>query len=306
MTTISLKGPYWVTVRQHRRVLILAAAAVALSLVSMAWLRYWDSRTVGLDRDHGHALLRAGMDWAATGFLFVPLLVGGFVAGPLIARELESGTYKLALTQSVTPSRWLASKLLVAGAVTLAGTLVLVGTFRLGWGNVGSSYRFQWYDQGVFEASGPVLVAYGLLALAVGAVLGQLIRRTVVAMAAAGAVTGVVLLVLSTLRWDWLAVRTATAPFTSGNSAMALVPADARLADTGLLTSSGERLEGWFCAEPFDPALCRDDVTVASYFADYQPASYYWPLQLIETGIVLALAALALLAAFRILRTRHG
>ncbi|MFD3946328.1 ABC transporter permease subunit [Streptomyces sp. NPDC058579] len=306
MSTLPLKGPYWVTVRQHRRALVLAGAAVALSLVSVAWLRYWDSRTVGTDEDHGHSLLRAAMDLAATGIHFVPLLVAAFVAGPLLARELESGTYKLALTQSVTPTRWLASKLLVAGVVTLAGTILLIGAFRLGWGNVTGTYRFQWYDQGVFESSGPVLVAYAVLAVAVGAVLGQLIRRTVVAMAAAGAVTGLVLLVMGSLRWDWLPVRTVTAPFAPGGPAMAMVPEDARPADSGLLTNTGARLEGWYCSEPYDPTLCRDDVHVASHFSDYYPASYYWPLQLIETGIALALAALALFAAFRILRTRHG
>ncbi|MGW2018697.1 ABC transporter permease [Streptomyces sp. NPDC001927] len=307
MSSLTLKGPYWVTARQHRRALVLAGAAVALSLVTMAWLRYWDSRTVGFDEDHGLWLMRGAMDLAATGFPFVPLLVAAFVAGPLLARELESGTYKLALTQSVTPSRWLASKLLIAGAVTLAGTLLLVGTFRLGWGNVTGTYRFQWYDQGVFESSGPVLVAYGLLAVAVGAVLGQLIRRTVVAMAAAGLVTGLVLLALNGLRWEWLPARTATAPFAPGGPVVAPVPQDARLADSGLLTSTGERLDGWYCAEPFDPAaMCRNDVHVTAHFSDYYPASYYWPLQLIETGLVLVLAALALFAAFRILRTRHG
>ncbi|MFG2642285.1 ABC transporter permease [Streptomyces sp. NPDC048370] len=306
MTTIPLKGVHWVTARQHRRVLVLSAAAVALSLVSMAWLRYWDSRTVGTDQDHGYALLRIAVDWAANGLLFVPLLVGAFVAGPLLARELESGTYKLALTQSVTPTRWLASKLLVAGAATIACTLVLIGTFRLGWANVEGTSTFQWYDQGVFAASGPVLVAHGLLAVGVGAVLGQLVRRTVVAMAATGAVTGTVLLVVSTLRWDWLPVRTATAPFAPGGEVVAVVPDDARQADAGLLTNTGERLEGWYCAEPFDPTHCRNDVTVASQFADYYPASYYWPLQLIETGICLVLAALALFAAFRILRARHS
>ncbi|MFF9016518.1 ABC transporter permease subunit [Streptomyces sp. NPDC014870] len=305
MSSLPLKGPYWVTVRQHRKALRLAGGAVVLGLASMAWVRFWDSRAVGLD-DPGHGPLRAAMDLAATTLHFLPLLVAVFVAGPLIARELESGTYKLALTQSVTPTRWLASKLLVAGVVTVVGTLVLVGAFRLGWGGVAGSFRFQWYDQGVFDASGPVLVAHVLLALGIGAVLGQLIRRTVVAMAASGVVTGAVLLALNGLRWEWLPVRTATADFTAGDGIVALIPESAAPGDSGLLTDTGARLEGWYCSEPVNPALCRSDVSVTSHFADYHPVSQYWPLQLIETGVCLALAALALFAAFRILRRRHG
>ncbi|MEQ4610956.1 hypothetical protein ABMX48_33425 [Streptomyces cavourensis] len=41
-------------------------------------------------------------------------------------------------------------------------------------------------------------------------------------------------------------------------------------------------------------------------YVHYHPASHYWPLQLVETGILLALAALALFAAFRVLRRLHG
>lgn len=44
---------------------------------------------------------------------------------------------------------------------------------------------------------------------------------------------------------------------------------------------------------------------IASQYLDYHPGSHFWPTQLIETGIVLALAALALFAAFRVLRARH-
>ena len=45
----------------------------------------------------------------------LPALVGAFWGAPLVARELESGTYRLAWAQSVTRTRWLAVKLAVAG-----------------------------------------------------------------------------------------------------------------------------------------------------------------------------------------------
>ncbi|MBT2444202.1 ABC transporter permease subunit [Streptomyces sp. ISL-36] len=302
MSSLALKGPYWVTVRQHRRAWWAVAATVGLSLVCVAGLRLWDSRTSGTNQDDGYMLLRVGMDLFSMGMIGLPLLPAVFVAGPMVARELESGTYKLALTQSVTPSRWFASKLLVAGAVTLGGTLALMAVYRFGWVRVTSHYQFTWSDQGTYEAIGTVGLAYGLLAVAVGAFVGQLVRRTVVAMAAAGGIMAAVLIVLNAYRWDFLTVRTITGP----------VGPTVRLPDmgletsSGLITTTGQRLPGWYCAEPIDEhGLCRPDENIAVQYIDYHPASHFWPTQLIETGILLALAALALFAAFRVLRARH-
>lgn len=106
MSTLTLKGPHWVTARQYRRTLWLAAAAVGGSLAVIGGLRIWDATqdTELPDRwGRGYDLLRGAMEQFSQGMLALPLLVGAFVAGPLIAREFESGTYKLSLTQSITP-----------------------------------------------------------------------------------------------------------------------------------------------------------------------------------------------------------
>jgi ABC-type transport system involved in multi-copper enzyme maturation permease subunit len=44
-------------------------------------------------------------DLLGPGLLPIPALLGMFWGAPLIARELESGTYRLAWTQSVTRRR---------------------------------------------------------------------------------------------------------------------------------------------------------------------------------------------------------
>ncbi|MFB7592010.1 ABC transporter permease [Streptomyces sp. NPDC056169] len=305
MSTLALKGPSWVTVRQYRRTLWLAGAGVLLSLVGMVWVRYWDSRTVGTNGVHAHSLLRIAVDWAQTGMTVVPFLVGAFVAGPMVARELESGTYKLALTQSVSPARWLGTKLAVAGAVTAVGTITLIGAYRLGWANLGDTSSFLWYQPGTYVSTGPVLVAQSLFALALGSLIGQLVRRTVTAMALTGLVTGLVLLVIASLRWSLIPVKTLTGPLpgTHGIS----VDIASRGTETGLLTATGERLPSHACfdrTEHWD--VCPADMNVTGSYWDYHPASHFWPTQLIETGIVLALAALALYAAFRVLRARHA
>ncbi|MFJ8664175.1 ABC transporter permease subunit [Streptomyces sp. NPDC093600] len=302
MSSLALKGTYWVTARQHRSALRAVAATAGLSLVCMAGLRFWDSRTPGTNQDNGYTLLRWGMEYFAVGMVVLPLLVGAFVAGPLVAHELESGTYKLALTQSVSPRHWFASKLLVAGAVTVGGTLALMAAYALGLARVAGDWQFTWDERGTYESTGPLLVAHGLLAVAVGALVGQLVRRTLVAMSVTGVVVGAVLLALHALRWDFLPVRTITGP--AGPTLW--VPDGALETDSGLISTAGERLPGWFCAEPLDEnGVCRSDENIAARYIDYHPASHFWPTHLIETGIVLALAALALLAAFRVLRARH-
>ena len=63
--------------------------------------------------------------------LFVPALIGIFWGAPMVACELESGTFRLAWKQSVSRTRWLAIKLCVTLAITMAvaGLLSLMVTW---------------------------------------------------------------------------------------------------------------------------------------------------------------------------------
>lgn len=309
MSTLTLKGPYWVTVRQHRRVLWAVPALVAVGLAAVVALRVWLGDP-GSDRKYQTAgyytweLLRLSMQYAGNALLLLPLLVGAFVAGPMVARELESGTWRLALTQSTTARAWLGSKVLVAAVVAVLGSLALICVYRLGWAAVAGTWQLHWADRGPYEATGPVLVAYCLLGVALGALVGQLVRRTLVAMALTGLLTGLVLLVLGVLRWSFLPVVTGTVPF-PGNPG-SLIPPSALMMDTGYLTSTGERLSENACFErTHDTGDCPADLNITAWYADFHPVSHHWPTQLIETSIVLALAAAALYAAFRLVHTRH-
>ncbi|MFD3334897.1 ABC transporter permease [Streptomyces sp. NPDC058700] len=314
MSALTLKGPYWVTVRQYRRTLWLAGALVASALAAIGGLRVWDARTpdvyvqdgyrdVAPDND-GYAMLRWAMEYLSLGMILLPLLVGAFVAGPLIARELESGTYKLSLTQSVSPVRWLGSKLLTAVAVALATVGLLTAVYWIGWVRVGGSSQLHWADRGAYEITGTVLTAYTLLAVAVGALVGLLVRRTLVAMTVTGGIVGLLLLVLGAYRWDFLPVRTITGPAVPNASTLHM-PDNGLITGQGLLSDTGQRMSGWFCPSDAPPSGCRTDVKAAAEYLDYHPPSHFWPTQLIETGIVLALTALAAYAAFRVLRARH-
>ena len=67
---------------------------------------------VGLDGPLFHALEFLG--------IVAPALIGLFFGAPLIAREIETGTFRLAWTQSVTQGRWLAVKFGVVGLAAMA------------------------------------------------------------------------------------------------------------------------------------------------------------------------------------------
>ena len=55
-----------------------------------------------------------------------PAVIGLFWGAPLIARELETGTFDLAWSQSVTRTRWLAVKLAVGGLAAMTITEALI------------------------------------------------------------------------------------------------------------------------------------------------------------------------------------
>jgi hypothetical protein len=84
-------------------------------------------------------------------------------------------------------------------------------------------------------------------------------------------------------------------------------PEGAVYTGNGWVTSSGERLPENACPIGLaDLKQCLADKDITHQYVDYHPASHFWPLQLVETGILLALAALAVALAFRVLRRRHG
>ncbi|MEV8517839.1 ABC transporter permease subunit [Dactylosporangium sp. NPDC051484] len=55
----------------------------------------------------------------------VPALIGIFWGAPLIGRELETGTHQLAWNQTVTRTRWLTVKLIGIGAAAIATAAIL-------------------------------------------------------------------------------------------------------------------------------------------------------------------------------------
>jgi hypothetical protein len=185
----------WLTWRQARAQILSIAAMVAVFAIATALFSV-DS----LKGDPDNFLARLALK-EINPVLYVlgtvtcigaPPIIGAFWGAPLVARELETGTFRLAWNQGLSRTRWLAVKLgcLVLTAALLTGLL----SFALTWwagpideaiGQGGSSGVFgvariyPW----IFSSRGVVPAAYAVVGVTVGALIGLLVRRTVAALA---------------------------------------------------------------------------------------------------------------------------
>jgi hypothetical protein len=212
----------WLTWRQFRAQAITAAAALAafaivLVLTESRMASMYDSS--GLLTCHGGACsglattflvpLSSGQGVSFIPFganvyvivyflsvlviLVAPAITGIFWGAPLIARELETGTFRLTWNQSITRTRWLTVKLTLIGvaaiAVTEAFSLIqawwaapIGKAVGLGGGaSMFSEGRFGWF---VFPTHGITPLGYAAFAFALGVTAGLIIRRPIPAMAA--------------------------------------------------------------------------------------------------------------------------
>jgi hypothetical protein len=156
----------WLAGRQARAQIAAALAAVAVLVLAAS------------AAGRGDATLRP---WLSALVVVTPGVLGMFWGAPLVAGELESGTFRLAWTQDVSRARWLAWRLAVPGlaAMAVAGLASLVVTWWAGPLDHAGLDQF-----GSFDSRGVVAVGYAALAVTLGALLGSLTRRTVPAMAA--------------------------------------------------------------------------------------------------------------------------
>lgn len=284
LTALAPRGLTWTVLRLHRSAMLVAAGFFAAGAAGLLLLRAdgLDAARVSelcgsSDADLAFCLYdtvvsgySGNMRLAATMIAWLPFVVALYVGAVLIGRELERGTAALSWTQSVTPARWLAAKLLLPALLITAGTAGLSLLYRRAWRAGGSAVGDEWYMNDVFLndvflALGPAGLAYCLLALAAGALAGVLLRRALPAGGLALAVTGLVMRLCD----EW-------------RDQLCLGPAD--------------RVRG----------ECRAGGEVREWYPVFPPSSHFWPIQLVETGIVLVLTVVLTVAAFGVLRRRHA
>ncbi|MFE3253587.1 ABC transporter permease [Streptomyces sp. NPDC059209] len=310
-----LRGPAWVAVRQHRPALWTALLLAVLSVGCVVAARVWLGSagavvSCGKECTQGTAAsgwFRWAENYAGGATVLLPLLVAAFTAGPLIARELQTGMYRLAWTQSVSPARWLAVRLVGVAAIATAGAVLLAATFR--WSRSRSqedpllSMARSWSDREVYPALGVTAVGYILLAVALGALAAVLLRRTLLATAVGVAATGGVSLFFAWVRPSlWPVVKT------EGDGPFGAL-SDPWVVREGVVLADGSRMTYQQCLDMgFSKSPCEPGTTptAVTHFFEYHPESHFWPLQLVETGMVLALAAACVFAAFKVLGRRHA
>ncbi|MEU0528592.1 ABC transporter permease [Streptomyces niveus] len=318
MNALTPRGPAWVAIRQHRPALWTALLLTVLSVGCVIAARVWvGSAGAMVSCGKGCQVSTSASGWfrwaenyVGHAAVLLPLVVVAFTAGPLIARELQSGMYRLAWTQSVSPAHWLAVRLAGAAAIATAAAVLLAATLR--WSRSYSqgatllSMERSWTGREVYPALGVTVVGYVLLAVAVGALAAVLLRRTLLAIAVGVAATGGVSLALARVRPHlWPVVKTeggaGASPFTTSSEPWVV--------REGVVLADGSRMTYKQCLDMgFSKSPCAPDSTSTGVttFYEYHPESHFWPLQLVETGIVLVLAAACVYGAFKVLGRRHG
>jgi hypothetical protein len=182
----------WLTWRQFRLQLLAVGALVTAVCV---WLAVTGPHLARLARDNAdvYDLLSSNDRLLFNGGIAVlavtPALIGIFWGAPLVARELETGTYRLVWNQSVTRGRWLAMKLGLSALATAVAVGIL--TLAITWwshpvdGAQGSRHGSLTSRMTPisFAMRGVVPVAYAVFAVLLGAFIGMVVRRSVAAMA---------------------------------------------------------------------------------------------------------------------------
>ncbi|ASW56203.1 ABC transporter permease subunit [Plantactinospora sp. KBS50] len=255
----------------------------------------------------------------AAGFGLIPAVVGAFWGAPLVAREIETGTHRLVWNQSVTRRRWLAVKVLVVG--TASAAVASVASALLTWAagpvDLVADHRFSTI---MFGARNIAPVAYTVFGFALVTIVGLLLRRTVPAIALTMLAVIVVQFAMPNLvRPHYLpperlsldmtteAINQARGlgSLTGGAVVKGLNVPDAWVTDVSeLQTADGQPLpeavfdDCFYDAPPTGATGTFGDLAVCLGNLDlhvditYQPHHRYWPFQLIETALYLALSAL--------------
>lgn len=289
----------WLTWRQFRVSALVAALALGVVAIVLGVTNTHSATVTGdgfLSHDH---LLK----FLSTALVGVPAIIGAFWGAPLVARELETGTWRLAWTQSVTRTRWLAIKVALVGLISVAVTGLL--TFMLAaWS--GHNTNLGRFGTAMFAERGVVPLGYAAFAFATGVTAGVLIRRTLPAMAT----TLVAFLAARLLIQNWVRPHFATPlkmsqPLSLQNGA----PLQGRPGDwilsSNFINAAGHVVNNVTCstsagstgtqvARP-DNAAVRACLSGYRQVLSYQPASRYWAFQWYETAIFagLALAVIA-------------
>ena len=241
--------------------------------------------------------------------LFLLAAVTGLFAGvPWVAREFEGGGFRFTWTQSVSPLGWLLGTF---GPLTLLAevTAAICGVAAHWWFQVaqfrlnGGTTPWGWES---LEMTPLSIVSWTLLAMALALLLGVTIRRMLPAMIAFAITFGGCLVLAQT----WLPgslFRVGAIPLRVNYSTQEY-PAGSYVAQTWFARPGGPKLNPMTvyaqmnsAPQPLNQARWLAQHHLTEWIA-YQPHSHLVWLALARNGIIVAVAALAVLASIWLFR----
>ena len=309
----------WVTWRQHRAALAGVAAFLG-ALAVYLWL-------TGLQIHHSYATACHPASSLACNINFTgryavtvnvvrvllqaaPALIGAFAGAPVLARELETGTFRFAWTQGIGRWRWTVGKLVLL-AVTVAAAAgafsVLFSWYLRPFSAAGYSIPFA---TDVFDLREVAFAGWTLAAFAIGALAGMLIRRVVPAIAATLAVyAGLALATALYLRQHYMTPLLTTKVNLPGSawSVSQWYTKGGKFAfparGSQLVSAVSQFCPPRIGTSNLSPAQCLSQHGYTQW-TSYQPGSRFWPFQWIEGGWLLALSVLLIAATIWLVRRR--
>jgi ABC-2 family transporter protein len=254
-------------------------------------------------------------------FVILPVFVGIFFGAPVVAREVEAGTHRFVWTQGVSRRHWALVKFGLLGALTL----ILATAYALGmswWFNPLVTNGGGRLGPIAFDVQGIAPIGYTLFAVALGILASTISKKTLPAMGVTLAGFVVVRILIETLaRPHYRTPLTASIPITStdqfNQASGAWIYANGVINGAGKLVMPNSGIScggpggnaGVAGAVPSGSDPCNGGLLSQglgpgpfSNWQQYQPASRFWELQSIETGIFLTLTAILLYLAIRRLR----
>jgi hypothetical protein len=325
----------WLTWRQFRAQTIvtaafLAALAIALLVTGLSLAHLYDSSGLATCHSPGScgslasnfiSQVKGGISekvfYAGIYIVYAaPAIIGVFWGAPLVAREIEAGTFRLAWNQSVSRARWVAVKLGLIGLVAMV-TAELLALMTSWWASPvyqaaaaarSDSLSIARIAPPLFGAQGIVPIGYAAFAFTLGVTAGLLIRRTIPAMAVTLAGFAFVQIAWPTwVRPHLMSPLRESTPFSIARLDEVLISPNDKMivGDTAskpgawIISNQAVKPGGQPFTGPPTHACLSQGIQACNasivrlhlrQVITYQPASRFWAFQGYETAIFLVLA----------------